>query len=174
MLARKSEPLTFLFADDGSIPNNPALPFVVYKGGIDLAGSPDPEELIETTFKANGWSDMWRNGIYPYVHYHSMIHEGLAIARGRARVRFGGKGGETLDVGPGDVAILPAGTGHQCLWASPDLLVIGAYPGSGKYDLCRGSRAEHAKALKTIPLVPLPQSDPLNGEDGPLLALWRG
>ncbi len=173
MLARRPEPLTFLFPDDGSIPNNPALPLVVYKGGIDLAGSHDPEDLIEKTFEANGWSDMWRNGIYRYVHYHSMIHEGLAIARGRARVRFGGNSGETLDVGPGDVAILPAGTGHQCLWASPDLLVIGAYPGSGKYDLCRGSRAEHAKALKTIPLVPLPQSDPLNGEDGPLLALWR-
>ena len=42
-------------------------------------------------FAANGWGHgQWRNGIFPFVHYHSMIHEALGIARGRARVRFGG------------------------------------------------------------------------------------
>ena len=30
-------------------------------------------------------------------------------------------------------------------------MVIGAYPPSGKYNLCRGSKAEHAKALVSIP-----------------------
>ena len=70
--------------------------------------------------------------------------------------------------------VLPAGTGHQCLWASPDLMVIGAYPKTGKYDLCRGSKGEHAKALQTIPQVPLPDTDPVFGKHGPLLRLWRG
>ena len=83
----------------------------------------------------------------------------MGIARGRAKVRFGGNKGEELELEPGDVAVLPAGTGHQCLWASPDLMVIGAYPKTGKYDLCRGSKGEHAKALQTIPQVPLP--DPI-------------
>ena len=174
MPPRKSKPHTYLFADDGSIPNNPSLPFVVFPKAIDLSGSPDPEELIEETFARNGWVDIWRNGIYPYAHYHSQIHEGMGVARGRAKVRFGGENGQELDIGPGDVAVLPAGTGHQCLWASPDLMVIGAYPKSGKYDLCRGSKAEHAKALATIPLVPMPNSDPVYGENGPLLTLWRG
>jgi uncharacterized protein YjlB len=173
MAPRKVKPLTFMFADDGSVPNNPKLPFVVFPAGIDLSGSQHPEELIEKAFKKNGWGDMWRNGIFPYVHYHSMIHEGLGIARGRARVRFGGRNGQELDIGPGDVAILPAGTGHQCLWASPDLLVIGAYPRSGKFDLCRGSKAEHDRAVRMIPDVPLPESDPVHGKDGPLLRLWR-
>ena len=168
------EPLTFQFADDGSVPNNPTLPFVVYPRAIDLSGSSDPEALIETTFRRHGWGDSWRNGIFPYVHYHSMIHEGLAIARGRAKVRFGGNQGKELDLGPGDVAILPAGTGHQGLWVSPDLVVIGAYPKSGKYNLCRGSKSEHAKALTTIPKVPLPDTDPVYGKDGPLLRLWGG
>ncbi|HVY00250.1 MAG TPA: hypothetical protein VHA55_10740 [Pseudorhodoplanes sp.] len=174
MSVRTVEPVTFLFADDGSIPNNPALPFVVLPGAIDLSGSAHPEELIEHTFARNGWGQMWRNGIFPYVHYHSTIHEGLGIARGRAKVRFGGNEGKELDLSPGDVAILPAGTGHQCLWASPDLVVIGAYPKTGTYNLCRGSRAEHAKAVKAIPHVPLPDTDPVYGRHGPLMRLWSG
>jgi uncharacterized protein YjlB len=168
-----STPVTFRFADDGSIPNNPTLPFVLYRGGVDLTGSPDPEDLIEKAFGRNGWGNMWRNGIFPYAHYHSMIHEAMGIARGRAKVRFGGENGEAIDVMPGDVVILPAGTGHQCLSHSPNLVVIGAYPPSGKYNLCRGSKADHAEALLTIPKVPLPTMDPVFGPDGPLLTLWR-
>lgn len=167
-------PETAMFTDDGSVPNNPRLPMLIYRGAVDLSGTPDPEQVIEQRFRDNGWGDMWRNGIYPYVHYHSSIHEGLAVARGRARVRFGGSQGREIDLVQGDVAVLPAGTGHQCLWASPDLVVIGAYPGSGRYDLCRGSKAEREKAIESIPLVPLPETDPLFGTDGPLMRLWRG
>jgi uncharacterized protein YjlB len=170
---RRKAPVTHKFADDGSIPNNAALPLVLYRRGIDLAGSPDPEEVIERTFAANGWGGMWRNGIYPYVHYHSMIHEALGIARGRATVRFGGKKGREIEVGPGDVVILPAGTGHQRLAQTRDLVVIGAYPPAGKYDLCRGSKSEHARALGSIGKVPRPTTDPLFGADGPLMTLWR-
>src|SRR6185437_12167625 len=66
-----SAPLTFIFADDDSIPNNP-LPMLYYRRGIDLSGSIEPEEIVERAFAANGWGrDMWRNGIFPYVHYHS-------------------------------------------------------------------------------------------------------
>jgi uncharacterized protein YjlB len=169
----RTPPVTHTFADDGTIPNNPALPLVLYRGGIDLTGSPDPEKLIEQTFAANGWGEMWRNGIYPYVHYHSMIHEVMGVARGRAKVRFGGDNGQEINIVPGDVVILPAGTGHQCLTQSPDLVVVGAYPPSGKFDLCRGSRAEHAKALAAIPKVPRPAADPVFGPKGPLIALWR-
>jgi uncharacterized protein YjlB len=170
---KNAAPATYAFADDGRIPNNPALPLLLYRGVIDLAGAPDPEKRIEQTFAANSWGNMWRNGIYPYVHYHSMIHEALGIARGRATVRFGGENGEEIEIVPGDVAVLPAGTGHQCLAQTPDLVVIGAYPPSGKYNLCRGSKADHAKAIDTIRKVPLPASDPLFGPDGPLVALWQ-
>jgi uncharacterized protein YjlB len=116
---------------------------------------------------------MWRNGIYPYAHYHSMIHEVMGIARGRATVRFGGEKGQQIEIVPGDVVILPAGTGHQCLVQTPTLVVIGAYPPSGKYNLCRAIKADHARAVATIPKVPLPASDPAFGSKGPLLALWR-
>jgi uncharacterized protein YjlB len=167
------EPETFSFADDGSVPNNPRLPFLVYRGAIDLKGTPNPEELVERTFASHGWGEMWRNGIYPYVHYHSMIHEAMGLARGRAKVRFGGNGGREVDLLAGDVCVLPAGTGHQGLWASPDLIVVGAYPPSGRYDLCRGSKAEHARAIAAIAEVPLPKTDPVYGGAGPLVQLWR-
>jgi uncharacterized protein YjlB len=168
-----AEPLAFHFADDGAVPNN-RLPFLVYKGAIDVARVRDAASHIEKTFEQNGWGHgMWRNGIYPFTHYHSQIHEVLGIAAGGARVRFGGKAGEELDIAAGDVAVLPAGTGHQRISSTPDLLVIGAYPPEGHYDLCRGTSAEHARALGMIPHVPVPQTDPLFGADGPLTRLWR-
>lgn len=167
-------PLTFRFEDDGAVPNNPALPMLVYRGAIDVADARDPESAIEAIFQANGWGrDLWRNGIYPFTHYHSMTHEVLAIARGRTRVRFGGAGGVDLDLAAGDVAVLPAGTGHQRLSASAGLRVIGGYPPEGAYDLCHATAAEYAAALAAIPQVPLPASDPLGGADGPLLSLWH-
>ncbi len=88
-------------------------------------------------------------------------------------MRFGGAKGQEIEIVPGDVVILPAGTGHQCLKQTPTLVVIGAYPPVGKYNLCLGSKADHAKALATIAKVPLPATDPVFGRDGPLLALWR-
>lgn len=162
-----------MFADDGAIPNNPRLPLLLYRGAVDLKGSPDPEAVIETTFARHGWGEIWRNGIYPYVHYHSMIHEALGVARGRAWVQFGGASGQKIEIAAGDIAVLPAGTGHQCLWASPDLVVIGAYPRTGKYDLCLGSKADHARTLAAITQVPVPAIDPVHGRNGPLTKLWR-
>jgi uncharacterized protein YjlB len=169
-----SDLVTHQFADDGRIPNNPVLPLVVYRGGIQLAGTPYPEELIEKTFAANGWGDIWRNdAVYAYPHYHSTIHEVMAVARGRTIVRFGGATGCEIDIGPGDVVILPAGTGHQGLFASPGLVVVGAYPPDGTYNLRRASKAERAKAIEEILNVPPPTIDPVFGPDGPLVTLWR-
>ncbi len=164
-----------MFKDDGAVPNNPALPALVYKSVVNVAGAQDPAAAIEKTFKDNGWGHgQWRNGIFPFVHYHSMIHEALGIARGQARVQLGGKDGETLDFTAGDVAVLPAGTGHQRLVGSEDFLVVGAYPPEGTYNLCRGDNpADRDKALGTIPKVPVPASDPVQGKDGALPRLWR-
>jgi uncharacterized protein YjlB len=170
-VVRARRPHTLRFKDDGAIPNN-SLPFVLYRSPVRLGDSADPAAVFEQLFAANGWGDSWRNGIYDYVHYHSRIHEVLGIARGHARVRFGGDAGKILIVRAGDVAILPAGTGHHCLRASKDFLVVGAYPPSGTYDECRGAAAEHARALKTIPKVGAPKKDPVYGATGPLPRLW--
>jgi uncharacterized protein YjlB len=165
------EPLTFGFEDDGVVPNNP-LPFVIYKSAIDVDND-HPEKTIEGLFGANGWGDMWRNGIFDYLHYHATVHEALGIARGRARVRFGGDRGREFEVAAGDVAILPAGTGHQCPSASKDFSVVGAYPPGAKMHVTRPTLENYRKALKTIPQVKLPKTDPVMGEDGPLVKLWK-
>jgi uncharacterized protein YjlB len=165
------QPLTFVFEDDGIVPNNP-MPFLVYKGAIDIANA-HPEKIIEGLFGANGWDDMWRNGVYDYLHYHATVHEVLGIARGHARVRFGGDAGKEFEISAGDVAILPAGTGHQCLSASEDFSVVGAYPPGARMHVTRPTPENYAKALKTIPEVRLPKTDPVMGEDGPLVQLWK-
>ena len=69
------------------------------------------------------------------------------------------------------MAILPAGTGHKRLNASDDLLVVGAYPPTGTYDLCTRSE-DYARAKLSIPKVTRPQSDPVYGPRGPLVRHW--
>ena len=129
------EPQTFVFDDDGLVPNN-RLPVLRYRLAIDLTGD-EPERILENLFSANGWSDHWRNGIYDYLHYHATVHEALGIARGHAHVRLGGDQGRELEFTAGDVAILPAGTGHQCLFASDGFSVVGAYPPGAKMQITR-------------------------------------
>jgi uncharacterized protein YjlB len=71
------------------------------------------------------------------------------------------------------VLVLPAGTGHCNAGSSDDLLVVGAYPDGMEWDIRRGDPAEHLVVLANIDAVPLPQSDPVHGPDGPLRQLWR-
>ena len=165
------KPLTFVFEDDGLIPNNP-LPLVIYKGAIDVDGA-HPEKTIEALFGANGWDGMWRNGVYDYLHYHATVHEALGVARGHALVLFGGDRGAAIQIAAGDVAILPAGTGHRCLFASDEFCVVGAYPPGPKMHVTRPTVENYLAALRSIPAVKLPKTDPVQGMDGPLIRLWK-
>jgi uncharacterized protein YjlB len=171
VVSADARPLTFVFEDDGLVPNNP-LPFLIYQGVVDVKND-HPEKTIEGLFGANGWGAMWRNGIFDYLHYHSTVHEALGVARGSARVQFGGDRGTALEVAAGDVAILPAGTGHQRIKASADFCVIGAYPPGAKMEITRATPENHAKALKTIPNVARPPADPVTGKNGALMRLWQ-
>ncbi|WP_298872821.1 hypothetical protein [uncultured Bradyrhizobium sp.] len=166
-----AEPLAIVFEDDGLVPNN-VLPFLVYQGAVTLDPK-QPERTIENLFETNGWGGTWRNGVYDYLHYHATVHEVLGVARGHARVRFGGDHGQELEIKAGDVAILPAGTGHQCIKANDDFCVIGAYPPGSKMQVTRPTPESHAKALKTIPNVARPPADPVTGKHGALMRLWR-
>ena len=171
-LLRRSKRGAFHFRDDGRIPNHPRWPVLIYWGVVQLPRAFDRAAVLEDLFESNGWGDGWRNGIYDYLHYHSRIHEVLGIARGNAKVRLGGDRGRTLNLRAGDVVILPAGTGHQCLVASKDFLVVGAYPPSGKYDECRPDADQHERSIKSVEKVKRPRKDPVFGAKGPLLKSW--
>lgn len=163
----------FRFEDDGETPNNPRLPLLVYRQAVSLERERDPAAPFERLFSAHGWADGWRNGIYPFLHFHTGTHEVLGIARGQATVEFGGTKGRALTVGAGDVVVLPAGTGHRRVSASSDLLVVGAYPRNGSFDQQRPGQVDHGKAAAAIANVPLPEMDPVHGRTGPLMELWK-
>ena len=171
-LRRARKPHAVRFKDDGLVPNHPRWPLIIYRSVIDLGEGRDPAAGTEDLFETNGWGDTWRDGIYDYVHYHSRIHEVLGIARGKGRVRFGGSKGRIFTLKAGDIVVLPAGTGHQCLSADGDFLVVGAYPPAGTYDECATVK-DRPRALKAIPKVPVPRKDPVYGVHGPLSKLWK-
>ena len=171
-LVRARQPAALYFSDDGKTPNNPACPLLVYRDVVLFRTRFDRAAIFEELFAANGWKDSWRDGIYDFLHFHTRSHEVLGIARGSARVQFGGAKGKTLTVEAGDVIVLPAGTGHQRITSSDDLLVVGAYPAGGRYDEPRPGDVDRAEARTRIGRVPKPACDPVYGMDGPLGKLW--
>jgi uncharacterized protein YjlB len=157
---------TYSFLDDGRFPNSP-LPLLVYRGAI-----PANAGAMERTFRANGWSNAWRNGIFGYHHFHSIAHEVLGIAAGEVCVEFGGPEGQAIEVRAGDVVAIPAGVGHRNAGQTGNLLVVGAYPGGADYDTRRGNLSEHDEALRDITAVVVPTCDPVFGPEGPLHRVW--
>jgi uncharacterized protein YjlB len=159
------------FEQSEGIPNNPDLPVVVYHGVEEIVDDP---AACERLFHTNRWGGSWRDGIFPFHHYHSNAHEVLGIVSGEALVTLGGPGGEQLTVRAGDVLVLPAGTGHKRDDTTGALLVIGAYPpGQENYDLRRGDPAELPEARRNIAAVVLPEADPVVGTDEPsMFSAW--
>ena len=168
---REVEVREHYFEDDGRIPNNPELPLLIYPqalGEDDLSPSRCKELLAQ-----HGWGGAWVNGVFSYHHYHSTSHEVLAVVGGEARLTFGGPEGETVEVEAGDAVVIPAGVGHCNEGSSSSFSVIGAYPrGQESYDLRTGEEGERPEVLENIRNASLPQTDPLFGEDGPLLRHW--
>jgi len=157
---------SFFLNDAGDIPNNPELPVIVYQGVF-------ADNLnIQAQFEQHNWTGTWTGDVYDYHHYHTNTHEVLGVTSGKATVLLGGDGGERLDLKAGDVVVLPAGTGHRKMESTEDFAVVGAYPNGSTPNLNKKDPGVRAQALSQIKNVPLPETDPVYGESGPLLEKW--
>jgi uncharacterized protein YjlB len=170
-LVQKRLPTQMYFDDDGVTPNHPKWPVLLYRNVIHLPKRFDNGTVFDALFTNNGWGRSWRASIYNFLHYHSQIHEVLGIARGHADIQFGGVKGKNIRIKAGDVVVLPAGTGHQRMKASPNFMVVGAYPPDGKYDECTDTR-DRQKVKGAISKTKKPATDPVFGENGPLRSIW--
>ncbi len=150
-------PRSYYFTEDRRFPNS-CLPVLVYPDALP----PDPAAM-EQAFARQGWTNSWRNGIFPYHHFHTTAHEVLGIAAGTVQVLFGGPGGAKMAVKAGDVLVVPAGVAHRNI-GGEGLLVVGAYPGGAECDVLRGDPAQLAAAKKAIAQLSVPELDPVPGQ----------
>jgi len=159
-----------LLEDDGVFPNNRFLSLLVYRKVFLVS---DEGSLIKEIFESNGWTNSWENGVYDFHHYHSTAHEVLGILSGSARIQFGGAAGISLLLEQGDVVIIPAGVAHKNLGSDDQFKCVGAYPEGQEYDMNYGKESERPKADENIGKLPLPETDPVYGVNGPLVKNWE-
>lgn len=160
-----------LLAPDGAIPNHPRWPLLVYPAAVAITGE-DPAAAFEQLFDRNRWPAAWRNGVFPFHHYHSTAHEALGVYSGEVTVQFGGDHGIAVTARPGDVVVLPAGTGHKKLASRGALGIVGAYPAGQHPDTCTPVVASVRRSAEAVARVPLPERDPVFGAGGPLFEHW--
>lgn len=60
-MSKECQVESFLLPDDGTFPNNPYLPLLLYVGALLPFGA-DPASETEARFTANGWPAAWRIG----------------------------------------------------------------------------------------------------------------
>ena len=160
---------TLPLSRNGWMPNNDRLPVLLYRRAFQIDSR--TADTMEAAFTRNGWPPQWRNGVYSYHHFHSTAHEVLGFAAGSGELMLGGEHGHTLTLSAGDVLVLPTGTGHCRLSATPDFLVLGAYPPDQHWDICRS--APDAVAQERMRTLPFPASDPVTGAHGDLTEAWH-
>jgi uncharacterized protein YjlB len=138
---------TFYFQDDDTYPNS-NLPVLYHPNAIH------DTDTMQEVFLTNNWENSWVNGIFPYHHYHSTVHEVLGVLSGHAAVQLGGPTGEKLQLSRGDVIVLPAGTAHKRLQQTVDFQIIDAYPNGMSFDIKQDKQGEYEQALQELYHVP--------------------
>ncbi|MDQ1096249.1 MULTISPECIES: cupin domain-containing protein [Chryseobacterium] len=170
MRPQSISPETYIFRDDGKIPNS-NYPILVYRNVFSGRGT-EGALWLEHLFKENGWHNFWKWTIYSFHHYHSNTHEVLGVFQGSAEICLGGPTGKKIMIEAGDILVIPAGVAHKCISSSDGFTVVGAYPEGKSPDLIRAEESNHDTAVLRIQQVTVPEQDPVLGNAGGLLKLW--
>jgi uncharacterized protein YjlB len=158
------------FSPSNGIPNS-RLPLVIWKGGLPAAARRGEDACA--LYRRNGWGGTWVYTVYPFWHFHTDGHEVLSCVAGTAKIGFGGDDGIVADVSVGDVAIVPAGVGHKKLSASPGFQMAGGYPPKQQGSIVRPGQMTDEEIAAAIAKVALPETDPITGERGGVVEIWR-
>ncbi|TDH20042.1 hypothetical protein EXU57_21655 [Segetibacter sp. 3557_3] len=172
-LNASSEVKQIIIPGNQKFPNNIDLPVIVYQAILNVPASGE-SEFIKGIFEQNGWSNSWTDSIYTYHHYHSNTHEVVGVSRGRCMLLLGGDDSILTTLEKGDVVLIPAGVSHKNVGSSDDFECVGAYPKGADYDMMRGEPGERELAEQNIKAVPIPETDPVFGNMGPVLEHWSG
>ena len=118
----------------------------------------------------------WRYTMYSESHFHSTTHEVLCVYSGSADLCFGGEENpERVEprVTKGDVIVVPAGTAHRLMKDYDGCFsMVGCYPKGLSWDMCYGKAGEEEK-VKGIKDLPWFESDPIYGDQGPVLGFMH-
>ncbi|KIW69462.1 hypothetical protein PV04_05338 [Phialophora macrospora] len=151
----------YRLAPTSLVPNSPQ-PLLHYPGLLASNSATICDDSIaikaHDLFSTNGWETQWifRYGPTQSSHYHSGVHECMAVLTGTAKIRFGvadtaddmeenthgrgrEEGGIEVEARVGDVFILPAGTAHKTFDTSPVTEFKLLTPGDGHHILTKGS-----------------------------------
>lgn len=157
--------------DNGIFPNN-ELPVVIYKRVLDLPFL-FPSNAVRKLFKSNNWKNSWKSGVYQYHHYHSITHEVMGVTDGSTTLLLGGESGVRIEIGEGDVIIIPAGVAHRNLGEENQITCIGAYPEGKEFDMNYGKTGERPPTDNNIKKVPMPLTDPVFGLNSGIAEYWK-
>ncbi|KAF2476089.1 uncharacterized protein BDR25DRAFT_300886 [Lindgomyces ingoldianus] len=172
-------PEIYQLSPTSHVPNS-RLPALIYRSV--LPADPTAASTREALEK-----NLWMQGgvfkTYRAHHFHSVTHECYAVFKGSSKLLLGRgpldgpeEGGLEVDLGRGDIIVLPAGVSHCSIASKGEYEYVGLYPeGSPHWDnnFCKASAEETSEKARVAESVPIPEYDPVYGKGGPLVDIWR-
>ncbi|RII08376.1 hypothetical protein CUC08_Gglean007786 [Alternaria sp. MG1] len=170
-------PEQYALSSSTHVPNN-ILPALIYRDVLPVPVNP---ELSKRLCERNGWEKRGEWGEITIPHFHPNTHECYAIIRGSSRLALGrskehdAMDGIEVNVRTGDVIVIPAGVSHRSIESEEGFRYIGVYPKAAprwRNNHCEGDEPMDALCLE-VSNVPIPDSDPVFGTNGPLCQIWK-
>lgn len=122
---------------------------------------------------------------------HSSLTKLAGVFQGSSELVFGEGVSDPVGTGvrclvrAGDVVVVPAGVGHASVSKTEgageqpsdesEYRYVGVYPEGSpvyKYEIGKKALEENIGLAEEVAAVPLPQTDPIFGLDGPLMRIW--